>query len=145
MKTTIKTRTPKLSVQSEVEVTIPEVVVSEPESEVMVPFTPNMMVLSPSDVGVILPLIPPTAKGVYSPEVMASVPKVRKSPKQNTIKLLVDGERGYVTIPALQIGEGIPIIIRGHCTNWTKIRNGIKKGVLNWTLPSGRVIKIEMV
>jgi hypothetical protein len=71
--------------------------------------------------------------------------KVRKSPVRNTIKLLVDGERGYVTIPALQEGEGIPIINRGHCPNWTKIRNGIKKGVLNWTLGSGVVIKIEMV
>jgi hypothetical protein len=109
------------------------------------PFIPNMMVLKPSDVGVILPLIPPTVKGVYSPEVVSSVPKIRKSPRQNTIKLLVDGVRGYVTIPALQIGEGIPIINRGHCPNWTKIRNGIKKGPMTWTVSKDKTIIIQVV
>jgi hypothetical protein len=112
--------------------------------ETKTPFIPNMMVLSPSDVGVVLS---PTAKGIYIPEpkVVGSVPKTRKTPRRNTIKLMVDGKRGYTTIPAMQIGEGIPIINRGHCPNWTKIRNGIKKGVLKWTLGSGVVIKIEMV
>jgi hypothetical protein len=71
--------------------------------------------------------------------------KNRKNHTRNTIKLLVDGERGYTTIPALQIGEGIPIINRGHCPNWTKIRNGIKRGVLEWKVSPDITISIMMV